>query len=249
MKSLLLPPGIILVLALVAVLIRRRRPFSSKVIVASCFLFLYALSTPALSGALLGSLQWYEPLELSSAAGRSAEVIVVLSGDRRRGDGEGRPDDLGPLTLERVAHAARLKKVLDLPLLVSGGSLEEGLLPLAELMATALRDDFGVAANFLEARSHNTEFNARLSARILKSNRVGSVVLVTHAWHMPRAKSSFERHGLEVIPAPAAFMWQSEGATLGDWIPQADALQESSFAMHEWIGLAWYWFRYDLLGS
>jgi len=247
MKSLLLPPGIILVLAVVAVLVRRRRPFCGKILTAGCFGLLYALSTPALSGALLDSLQWYEPLDLSSAEARTAEMIVVLSGDRRRGD-DGQMDDVGPLTLERVAQAARLKKTLDRPILVTGGSLEGNRPPLAELMARVLRDDFGFEATFLEARSHNTEFNARLSARILKANRVKSIALVTHAWHMPRAKSSFERHGLEVIPAPAAFERQGEGTTLGDWIPQADALQEASFAMHEWIGLAWYWFRYDLLG-
>ena len=64
---------------------------------------------------------------------------------------------------------------------------------------------------------------------------------------MPRAKAAFERHGVSVIPAPTGFVSAAESFVLSDWLPQAGALAGASYATHEWLGILWYWLRFDVL--
>jgi uncharacterized SAM-binding protein YcdF (DUF218 family) len=86
----------------------------------------------------------------------------------------------------------------------------------------------------------DTAGNAALSAAILKAAGIRRIFVVTHAFHMPRARLLFERAGLEVIPAPTAFFSHPNGDWLpGDFLPQPKALQISYYALHEWLGLAW----------
>jgi len=54
----------------------------------------------------------------------------------------------------------------------------------------------------VEAWSQDTHQKATRSAAILKAEGITRIVLVTHAWHMPRAKLVFERAGMTIIPAP-----------------------------------------------
>ena len=69
-----------------------------------------------------------------------------------------------------------------------------------------------------------------------------TVVLVTHAWHMPRAVLSFKRAGFDVIPAPTAFTWnQKHWGKPTYWIPRVRNLRVSELAIHEYLGLGWYW--------
>ena len=102
------------------------------------------------------------------------------------------------------------------------------------------RQELGAEVGGKEAVSQNPAGTAALSAPMLKAAGVRRIVLVTHAFHMPRAKLLFERAGLEVIPAPTAFF---SHATF-DWLltaflPQTKALQISYYALHERLGMAW----------
>ena len=88
-------------------------------------------------------------------------------------------------------------------------------------------------------RSTNTMENAAYSAQVLQEAGIRKIYLVTHAWHMPRAVLAFEKAGLEVIPAPTAFVSRSDGQ-LQDFLPSASALQLTYYAIHEWLGILWY---------
>ena len=65
-------------------------------------------------------------------------------------------------------------------------------------------------------------------------------VLVTSAWHMPRAVALFRHNGWPVIPDPVDF---HTFGTTADWRPNPDpiaGLARLSIAVREWIGLLAY---------
>ena len=236
-------------LAALGFLLRKRWPVVGLVSLAASSILLYVLSTPFIASALLDGLQWYPALSKEEVAEPSAEGIVVLSAGRRRNSPEYGGETVDSLTLERIRYAALLERRTGLPLLVSGGKRRSDLGPLSVLLADTLQNEFGVEVKFLESRSQNTAENALFSAEMLAGKGIGRVYLVSHAWHMPRAKAAFERHGIVVIPAPTGFVSRGEGLILSDWMPQANALAGSSFAIHEWLGLLWYWLRFDVLNE
>lgn len=93
------------------------------------------------------------------------------------------------------------------------------------------------------SRVRNTAEEARAVAALVP--RGASVVLVTSAFHMPRARRLFERQGLRVLPYPVDF--QASGAWAGsplrdplNWLPSADGLARSSRALRELIGRSLY---------
>jgi len=161
------------------------------------------------------------------------QAIVILSAEVEHTlDGV----QVGPLTLQRLRAGAALERRTHLPVLVSGGSLGADEPPIAELMSDSLKTDFGVPAEWIEGRSRNTWENARDSAAILEPLGIRSVYVVTHAWHEHRAMIAFGRTNLRATAAPVQLDDISAGV-----LPAASAWSHSYFALHEWIGLAWYW--------
>ncbi len=243
LKALILPPGILILAILFGWLVKRLSPAVGGTIIGLSVLLLYALSTPIASGYLIESLQTDPPITAAQPAAE-AGAIVILSGDLYRDAPEYGADTSGPMTLIRLRYGARLARQYGLPVLVTGGVIQEGDRAIAEVMRETLVDEFHVPVRWTETRSRNTRENATYSAEILKAASIDTVYLVTNAWHMPRAKRAFEVAGLTVIAAPTGIgsrptpVWR-------DFLPSAGALNRSSFAIHEWIGQAWYELRSD----
>jgi uncharacterized SAM-binding protein YcdF (DUF218 family) len=236
LAPLLLPPGPSVLLLLSAVLFRQARLPLLVLGLAS----LYLSSIAATAVWLRGKLEIYPPVSLEHAA---AEAIVVLGADRRRAVEYG-GDTIGGLGLERLRYAAWLHKKTGLPVLASGGSTRGEAVPEAELMRAVLKE-FGVETRWVEGGSGNTYENGLMSSRLLKGAGIGEVLLVTHAWHMPRAVEAFERAGLKVVPAPLGGMGPAtDGDEWLDWVPRASSLQMNYLALHEMLGRLWYRYRY-----
>jgi uncharacterized SAM-binding protein YcdF (DUF218 family) len=235
-KSLFLPPLSLFALAAVgALLLRRRRKLGWGLIAAAAGLLL-VFCTPVVAAALLRSLQReVEPCRDVAGAG----AIVVIGGDFSFWAPEYGGESVGPLTLERLRYAAHLARASALPLLVSGGPPKRGSCSVAAAMKEALEEDFALEVRWIEPRSGTTRENARLSAEVLREHGVGRIALVTQAWHMPRARSEFERAGIEVVAAPTGFRGWPD-LSLSSVLPSARALRESAWALHEWGGRLWY---------
>ncbi len=238
LKSLLLPPLNLLLLALAGVLVRRRWRRAGDTMIAAALVLLALLSMPGVAALALRTLETYPPLPPGTIAG-DAQAIVLLGGDGTHFAPEYGGETVGALSLERARYAADVQRRSGLPLLVSGGMLAPERRPVGEMMRDVLVAEFAVPVRWTEPASRTTAENAKLSAALLRPLGVTKVLLVTHAWHMKRAAAAFERAGFLVMAAP------TRATPAPDWgaqnfLPSAVALQRSAYAMHEWLGLAWY---------
>jgi uncharacterized SAM-binding protein YcdF (DUF218 family) len=203
-------------------------------------LLLYAAATPVVASYLLRRVESKLPQSTDLAA---AQAIVVLGGDVRAGDGADIPDRLGPLSLERVVFAAEAHRRLQLPVVVSGGTVQGAHASEAALMKAALEDDFAVPVAWTDDGSRTTWEDALYTARLLLPEKLTTVVVVTQAWHLPRALWAFARVGLKALPwpAPRTVPQRSEA---GDFLPSLAALRDTSYALREVIGGVFYRLRY-----
>lgn len=202
-------------------------------------------SLPVVSDALRLSLEGQFP-NLPIAALPTADAIVVLGGGITAGPPTGPYPDLGAAA-DRVWHAARLYHAGKAPrLILSGGRLAWQGERLSE--ADAMRrflTDLGVPAATLlsEDRSRSTRENALYSAELLQVHGFQRVLLVTSALHMPRALATFRAAGVDALPAPTDFEVLPEPFHPLRWLPDAQALADSTRALKESLGLWVYRWR------
>jgi uncharacterized SAM-binding protein YcdF (DUF218 family) len=138
-----------------------------------------------------------------------------------------------------LRYAARLHRITGLPIFVSGGAVRGREERVADVMAQVLKEDFGIDVAGEETESSTTFENGVFSSKLLKDRGIDKVALVTHAWHMPRALASFRAAGANVVPAATGFT-EPIGLTLDQCLPSVRALTRTYYAMHEWLGIAWY---------
>lgn len=234
--TLLLPPANGLLLLLLAALFRKRRWAFWVAAVGGGLLFVQSL--PPVSGTLMATLEQRAGPVLTEPAG--AQAIVVLGSGLNLNAMEYGNDTATERTLVRLRYGATLARRYQLPVLASGGMPPQGSRSEAEVIAEILEREFGVPVRWREMQSQDTADNAAMSATILRAADVRRIILVTQAFHMPRAQRLFEAAGLEVVPGPTDFKSRrGQSLTAYDWLPKAGALYTSYSALHEWLGLLW----------
>jgi uncharacterized SAM-binding protein YcdF (DUF218 family) len=235
--TLMMPPTGLVVLIVAGLLLRGRwRRFGHRLIWVS-LIALILLGMPAVSSSLLLPLE--TELPTTPPAGHPPQAIIVLGGEVIRARTEALGVRPGLLTLDRLRTAAALHRRTGLPILVTGGTTQPSTSAVGLIMEQSLRDDFQTPARWVEKKSVDTWENARLSAEILHAEGITSVYVVTHAWHMRRAMLAFQGTGLTVTAAPTS-LDDPLGPELNDFLPRAAGWQTAYFAIHEWIGYAWY---------
>ena len=237
----LLPPLSLCLLGFAGLWLLKRRPTFGKSLIALSLTLLFALSTPWMANYLMSVLESNVPaLQIGETQG--AEAIVILGGGVYHNAPEYATDMVNGTTLERLQYGAYLQRQTGLPILVTGGSPEGGT-PEAVMMQRTLEQAFKVPVRWIETRSQDTAQNAQFSAAILKAAGIHKVLVVSHAWHLPRARIEFELHGLGPIMAPTRFGYVHggrPGPIIFTYLPQAGALLKSHYAIHEGIGMLWY---------
>lgn len=243
LKTLILPPGGVILLGLIGLSLGRR--FLGRLLIVIALAALYIFSTPFFANKLMAGLETYPALSDRAIAGAGAQAIVVLGGGLYSDAPEYGSDTANDRLLLRLRYAAWLSRRSGLPVIPSGGSAKEGGLPEARIAKQILEQEFGVRVTAVEDQSRTTWDNARMTRKLLEKMGIGKVLLVTQAWHMPRALASFRQAGVDVIPAPTVFYHKKEDPEqrLSDWLPDPTALLYSYFALHEYLGRAWYQIR------
>ncbi len=246
--SSLIPPNLFILLTVIGLVLAWRWTRLGLVVATASAVPLYLASTPVVAEYLFDRVEALAGAIPSLPSDAPPGAIIVLAEDYRHGQRY----TVGPLTLERLAEAARQERRLGLPVLVSGGRPDEADDSLAGMMSAALQNDFGVPVRWREDRSRNTFENAAFSAEILRRAGVPCALLVTNSLDMARALWSFRAVGYPVMPAAPRQQTigrrqnDSEARSLlpSSFFPQVPALLVSYNALHEVIGLGWYLFRY-----
>jgi len=236
-----IPPVLPLLLfaaLLLAVFGRSSPRFHRRITILCVLLFLW--SWPPFAALLNATLEAWYPVRPYPAA--EAQAVVVLGG-AVYAHTPSQPEDLpGIGTLLRTSYAGWLyTHWRPLPILVSGGPLDALHVSVSGVMARVL-EERGIPPSMIwrENSSRSTYENAVYSAALLRARGIRTVALVTEARHMLRAEACFRRQGLDVVPAPCCYRALPYRFRWTDLLPKARAMTENEDALHEWIGLLWY---------
>jgi uncharacterized SAM-binding protein YcdF (DUF218 family) len=245
LEQLIGPPGGLIFLALLGLALMSRHRRLGRSLAFTGFGLLYVASLPVTAMVLLSSLEPANALTAQdlAAADNSPQAIVVLGAGRRYAPELGQ-ETVNGAALQRVRYAAWLAKRTGLPLLATGGLAHDSNPAEAVLMQQVLAREFAVPVRWVESESRTTYENAKFTAKILKSEGIDRVYLVTHALHMKRSLMSFAKFGLTAIPAPTAYEGRGWKIGVRSFLPRAEALFLVDQVFHEWVGMAWYWMRY-----
>jgi uncharacterized SAM-binding protein YcdF (DUF218 family) len=169
---------------------------------------------------------------------RGIRWIVVLGG------GVHADPDLPALSrlplsaLARVAEGVRLARVLkESRVVFSGGAVfgETAEAPVMAEAAVSLGLDRDRTA--LETESRDTKDQALRIKRIVGGD---PFVLVTSAYHMPRALRLFRKQGMEPVPAPCGHLAsKSGGFHPGSLYPSASRIEHAEKWVRERLGILW----------
>jgi uncharacterized SAM-binding protein YcdF (DUF218 family) len=169
------------------------------------------------------------------AARGAPDGIIVLGGTI---------DAAGPRNERLVVVPELVRRYPNARILFSGGSgalIDDG--DAEAEFAARLLDSLGIARSriTLEDRSRNTVENAVFSKAIVQPRPGERWLLVTSAYHMPRAIGAFRKAGFPVEPYPVDWRTRRAEDGLRPFATIVDGLRRTDTAVHEWVGLAVYW--------
>ncbi|WP_379151617.1 YdcF family protein [Paenibacillus sp. sgz5001063] len=233
--SFILPPGLFVLLLLgMTIWLWRSNRRPALVLLGITFL-LYLTMTPLIGDLLMGGLerQYNQPERIQG------DVIVVLGGGATSGtpdiDGDG---NMFGSAANRLLTAARLYRKTGLPVLFSGGQVfadsgNEADIAKRQLIGLGVPEGDILTEN----QSLNTEQNAANTALLMKSNGLSHPILVTSAFHMPRAMIHFKNSGLLPQAYPSDYtVSQEERLYLAKFSPSPGAMNNTGTSLKEYLG-------------
>jgi len=244
-EAFVFPPGIVVTALVVIAVYLRKRSRSGAVMCAVLAGLCWAGSARVVTRAVL------RPLETAYSVPAKVEgdVIVLLCG----GAGDV-PIDISaaaalyPSTMQRTYAVAKLQKQTGLPVIITGGAPSSDT-PEAVAAARYLVE-LGIppAKIITEEAARDTIENAAYTARICAEKGYKRIILVTSAFHMPRAVFLFKKAGVqEVVAYPYGHLApQARGYRLRDFLPGDSS--DLSRAFNEYAGLAYYHLYYLVRG-
>jgi len=165
-----------------------------------------------------------------------ASTILVLGAGGTPEPGLSPMHRIGGASFHRVMQGVSIWKQMPEAHLVFTGAGIEGYTSLAEMYAEVARE-WGVPDSAI--RIISTPKNTQEEARDFRTHfpESKSLILVTSAMHIPRAKKVFENQGLEVITAPSDYRIKLHpDGTRFSWIPSLDAMQMWAEYVKEKVG-------------
>jgi uncharacterized SAM-binding protein YcdF (DUF218 family) len=219
--------------------------FRSRISGILAISILIICSLPIFSNKLITYLESEYILSDASSA-KTADAIVVLSGMVRTINGKKGLSYEWNEASDRIFAGIELIKKNKAPIMVLTG----GKLPWSagKPEGEYLRDvaiKYGVPNKniLLTENVENTDQEAKAVAELL-NKASPRIILVTSAFHMPRAQKVFEAAGINIESFPVDFLSGAEKYTIVNFIPSAKAFNQTSFFIRELIGRLYYNLKY-----
>ena len=217
---------------------------SKKISLIGVFILIIC-SLPIVSDKLVAYLE--SDYQLSKPSNiEPADSIVVLSGMIRTiNSKDGLDYEFGEAS-DRIFAGINLFKEKKAPkLILTRGKLPWSVgIPEGEyLKEIAITNGISENNILLTENVENTDQEAKAVKKLLSEDK-RKVILVTSAFHMPRAQIVFEAAGINVVPFPVDFQKGLSKITFMSFMPSANALSGTSFFVREMMGRIYYNLKY-----
>jgi len=229
------PLVIALFLAIAGMVCRLAARSASNVLLIASMSLAYLASIPLVGHALIRPLESrFPPLQANQLP--NVGYIVVLGSGYAPHDGIPVTAALDEDGLTRAVEAIRLARLLPGVRIVVSGGVSRGRVPVAQGYAQLARSlGFPEQSLILSDPPPDTRAESREVGKLLGST---PFLLVTSAYHMPRAMLMMRRAGAAPIAAPTG--QRAFGATPFGWrvlLPGSGGLRNTESALHEYAGL------------
>ena len=213
-------------------LFKKRSQRAGRILIFLSLISFYFFSITPISDVAIKPLEngyGYCPLS-SPKLGLFKNIVVLSGGFRNSNFGPGSlPEES---TLSRVIEALRINHRYPQDRIIISGNCQS----ISE--AKSFLVSLGLPAKniIIDDKSHSTYQNARYVKTFLKET---PFILVTSAFHMPRAMFIFKRLGMNPYPCPTDFRQEDSYSCL-DFLPRSKNLKKSNLAFHEYVGMLFY---------
>lgn len=218
------------------------RRWGRRLIAAAALVFAALVFLPV-DGWLLAPLEERFPQVTSPPA--HVDGVIVLGGALNPYESDARGAPQVNAAFERVLAMARLaRRYPEAEIVFSGGTASLATPDFREAdQVRGLLGDLGLLAPGMvfERASRNTRENALFSRDLVAPRQTERWLLVTSAFHMPRAVGVFRALDWPVVAYPVDYQTTPGGGV--PWFDPLGSLERTQLAAKEWIGLVYYRLR------
>ena len=217
-SSMIMPLSLGLILALIGLILLYKDNFKkAKIFLTIAFVWIAIVSYTPFSNFLLTPLENSHNKLINIPA--DVKYILLLGGDQPNRGWEAL----------RLYHSIKNSKI------ITSGYEGHGKIPEAVKTAKILME-LGIPKKdiIVHSKPKDTKEEAVKIKELLGKR---PFILITSAYHMPRALALFKKEGLNPIVAPTNFLIKSSNKFLS--IPNGNSLKKTEAAWHEYLGLLW----------
>ena len=238
-------PGLLLLILVVAGvgLLGTRYRRTGRVLLVAAAVFLVMGGVGPVSTWLILPLE--DRFPRADLAAPPIDGIVVLGGSEDARVAKGRGTHALNESAERMTEAATLaRRYPNAKVLFTGGSVEILSEPTVEADAAGIvLRDLGIAGDrlIIERKARNTAENATLAKELADPKPGQRWLLVTSAWHMPRAIGLFRTAGYPIEAWPVDYRTAGPEDAWMLFASPVEGLRRLDFVTKEWLGLFVNW--------
>ncbi|MCF8474225.1 MAG: YdcF family protein [Emcibacter sp.] len=231
-----------LLLLLAALLIWKGHKKSGLSIIGVCLTLYLLVMTSFLTNLFMVPLEKRFSSYTNSVDHAPYSGIIVLGGAERINYSTYHDQVVLDDAAERLIEAAKLARQFPtLPIIYCGGGRRDGMMT-ESVIAEKFFTEAGIDLNRIrfDDKSYNTYTNALEAKKLIKPDEVGQWLLVTSAFHMPRAVGVYRKALISIQPYPVDYRTELNAFKINP--PDAgQTFQKLDYAIHEWVGLMIYY--------